>query len=98
MQDPGQTWMIVGIVVALLVVAAVVWLTKKRRTERLRTHFGPEYDRALDKFGDREKAEHDLARRERSLRQLKIRPLTPEERASFSNQWRAIQSRFVDDP
>jgi len=100
MQGLPQDWVIVGIIVAVIVVLAVIgWIySKRRRTERLRTHFGNEYEKAVTDFGDRNKAERDLTRREQQLSKLKTRPLSHAERQGFSDEWHTIQGRFVDDP
>ena len=45
--------------IAILGVAALIF-RRKRRTEALRTRFGPEYARALQEKGDRAEAEASL--------------------------------------
>lgn len=93
-----NAWIIVGIVVlAVLVVGAILW-SRRARSEHLRDHFGPEYDRAVEAKGDRAKAEADLAEREKRVKKLDIRPLEPAERREFAQRWEDVQARFVDDP
>lgn len=93
-----NAWIIVGIVVvALLVVGAIMW-SRRRHSEHLREHFGPEYDRAVEAKGGRSKAEAELADREKRVAKLDIRPLEPAERREFSARWDDVQARFVDDP
>jgi len=90
---------IIAIVVIILVVAAAVWmLVRKQRTEHLREHFGPEYDRAVRERGDHGAAEAALAARERRVEDMNLRPLAPDDRERFSASWRQIQAQFVDDP
>ena len=49
------------IAVAVIVLAIAAWLFwRSRRSEALRSHFGPEYDDAVRKFGSRPKAEDAL--------------------------------------
>jgi hypothetical protein len=95
-----QFWQIVVISVAVvLVLAAVGWLFYSRhRSQRLRTHFGPEYDRTVAEFGGRRQAESELARREQRVRNMEIRPLSPSDRQNLSAQWAECQVLFVDDP
>jgi FtsZ-interacting cell division protein ZipA len=91
-------WIIVAVViVALLVAGAILW-SRRRRSEHLREHFGPEYERAVEAKGDRAKAEADLAERQKRVEKLNIRPLEPAERREFSARWDDVQARFVDDP
>jgi hypothetical protein len=89
----------VVVIVAVLVVAAVVlFLWKQRRTQDLRERFGPEYDRAVGERGGRGRAEAELLRRERRVERLPIRPLPPDRRNLFTEQWNEQQARFVDEP
>ena len=91
-------WIIVAIVVvAIVVIGAIMW-SRRRRSEHLRDHFGPEYDRAVEAKGDRAKAEADLAERQKRVEKLDIRPLEPAERREFAARWDDVQARFVDDP
>jgi hypothetical protein len=88
-------------IVALVAVAALVagWLyAERRRRERLRTRFGPEYERTLRDAGDPRRAESILERRETRVGKYQIRPLSPEESQRFGQAWRLLQARFVDDP
>lgn len=92
--------LLVLVVLALLVVAiAAAWyMSRQRRSEALRSKFGPEYDRTVDTTGDRREAEAELETRARRVEALHIRPLDATERDGFAERWRAVQGRFVDDP
>src|SRR5262245_14232650 len=95
-----QTWQIIAICVAILVVvgAAVWFIYERNRTRRLRQRFGPEYDRRITAVGSRRQAESELARSEARADKVKIRPLNASDRATFMEDWRLCQARFVDDP
>ena len=89
------------IVIVFAVTALVIgllWFTQKRRSERLHTKFGPEYDRALTEYGDRRKAESELQSRQERIEKYEIRALTREERERFAESWKSVQARFVDEP
>jgi hypothetical protein len=90
------------IVVAVLVFAGVVALlrarSKSHRHEALQQAFGPEYDRAVAEFGDRERAERELANRKKRVDRLHLRVLSSGDRNRFASEWRVAQERFVDDP
>ncbi len=95
--DPTVLIIIAAIVVILLAIGAFIFL-RRRRTSGLRARFGPEYDRTLEKSGDRRLAEANLQAREKRVERFQIRPLAPGDRARFVESWRRVQSRFVDDP
>jgi hypothetical protein len=92
--------LVIALVVALVAVIAVAaWLyLRKRRTDELRTSFGPEYDRAVREHEDKSKAERVLEERKERVEQLHIRPLPDEDRERFAEHWRSVQAQFVDDP
>lgn len=85
------------IIIALIVVVAYL-IVQKRRTESLRSRFGPEYDRTVRESGDKARAEAALKEREKRVERLNIRPLGEEDAARFRESWRQLQARFVDDP
>jgi hypothetical protein len=94
-----STGAIIGIIIAVIVVVAVVVVASaEMRRARLRRQFGPEYDRLVEKLGSRRKADAELAERERRVRALNIHELSPQQQASYSGDWAAIQERFVDSP
>jgi hypothetical protein len=90
---------IIIIVAAIAVVAvALLWYVQKRRSDRLSSQFGPEYERALAEYGDRQKAESELQRRQKRIEGFEIRILSRDERNHFAESWKAVQARFVDEP
>lgn len=91
------TIIIIGAVLIVLIVAGLLF-SQRRRSERLRADFGPEYDRAVSETGDKRKAEAELHEREKRVEKLDLRPLDPAERQKFDAEWASVQSRFVDDP
>ena len=94
-----STLTIILIAVVIVLLAAVAWLMiARRRSQHLRSKFGPEYSRAVTELGGRAKAERELERREKRVQKLDIRPLAPAARDRFIAAWREDQARFVDDP
>ena len=88
------------ILVVLVIVAAIVaiGMMQRQKSEKLKERFGPEYDHAVDEYGDKRRAEDELVAREKRVEAFHIRPLSAGERNRFSDAWRAVQTRFVDDP
>lgn len=97
--DPTVTILIIVVVILLAAVIALgIMFAQRRRSDQLRSQFGPEYEHRLSETGDRKAVEADLqARRERRAK-LDVRPLEPQERARFRNSWESIQRGFVDNP
>jgi hypothetical protein len=94
-----STGAIIGIViVVIVVVAAVVVASGELRRARLRRQFGPEYERLAQQLGSKKKADAELAARQRRVEALGIHELSPEQQASYSGDWTAVQERFVDTP
>jgi len=93
------TVLILILMVAILVIAGLGWkLFHRQRTKKLRSQFGPEYDRTIEQYGEPEKAERDLEARQKRMEKVNIRHLTTNERERFADRWQAVQSSFVDDP
>ena len=89
---------LIGVVI-LLLLAAAVWLQmRKKESQTLEKRFGPEYDRAVEELGSRPKAEAELKARQKRVEQLHIVSLAPAEARRFGESWRILQGRFVDNP
>ena len=88
---------LIVIVVLLAVALAFLWM-RHRRSEQLRSKYGPEYARVVREEGTRKKGEAALHEREKRVAAFDIKPLPPERRAEFIEAWRKIQAQFVDDP
>jgi len=94
-----QTWIIIGLVVAIALIAVAAYLLyQKRQSHRLERRFGPEYGLAVKELGSRTKAESELKTRERRVEHLNIVPLAPAEAARFTQAWNNLQGSFVDNP
>jgi hypothetical protein len=93
-----STQIAVLVVVVIAVIAVVVVLILQNRTKKLRARFGPEYDRAVAEKGNRFKAEQELEKVEKRVKNYDIRPLTAADRDRFQQSWRTVQAKFVDDP
>jgi hypothetical protein len=95
----AQTSMIfAGIVVIALIAFAALLLYRNKQSHRLQQRFGPEYGRTVNDLGSRTKAESELKSREKRVERLNIVALAPAEAARFSQAWKALQGRFVDNP
>jgi len=95
-----STAAIVGVLVAIVVIGGAAWfvITQRRRTATLQDRYGPEYSRTVSEVGSQRRAEDELVKRQERVERLEIRPLIAEQRSLFAEQWRSIQTLFVDDP
>jgi preprotein translocase subunit Sec61beta len=98
LSDPRLIVGIVILVAIIAIVAAIFVYERRRKTAKLRQHYGSEYDRTVLEHGSAHTAEAQLAAREERVHQFKIRDLALIERDHFTNDWQSVQSRFVDHP
>src|SRR5438067_13826959 len=96
LQDLSPVRIVILAAVVLLIIGAIFFFVRKRRTEKLRQHFGPEYDRAVAEGGDRRVAEAKLEERAERVKKFNLRPLSAEDQARFTEQWDRVQAHFVD--
>jgi len=97
-QDLTPTQIAIIVAVIVLVVGAIIVFAQRRRTEKLRSRFGPEYERSVAESGDRRRAEAQLEKRAERVEKFHLRPLAAEDRSRFTEQWDRVQAHFVDAP
>ncbi len=97
MMNNDVIWL-VAVAAAVVVIAIIAYAAQRMRSRRLRSHFGPEYDQAVEGFGKRRAAERALIERARRVDKLEIRPLPLLRRDELFARWQAVQAQFVDDP
>ena len=91
--------MMIVIAALVLAIGVALWMyIQKERTQKLRSKFGPEYDKAVSERGDRGHGESELRKRADRVAKFHIQPLKVEDRSRYAEDWRREQSRFVDDP
>jgi hypothetical protein len=94
-----DTWewivLVVGIAVALLLLAALVRIRQRRA--HLQQRFGPEYQRAVADQGT-SGGEKRLSEIENERKDLEIKPLAAAARDRYLDEWRQAEARFVSDP
>ena len=97
---PVWVWIVIAAMVIVIAVVLVVATSasRRKRTERLKERFGPEYERTVSDAGEQQAAEKELVARERKRDKLDIHPLTPEAREAYAHRWRTGQTAFADKP
>jgi FtsZ-interacting cell division protein ZipA len=92
------TVIVLIIAIAAIGFAVFMWM-EREKSRKLRSRFGPEYERLVDEHrGDHRKAERILEKRQQRVDKYPLRRLTTEEAQRFASQWRQEQQNFVDDP
>jgi hypothetical protein len=95
----ARTWMILTVVAVLALIAVAAWVFyQKKQSHSLQQRFGPEYGRTVGELGSRTKAESELKAREKRVEHLNIVLLSPADAVRFSQAWKVLQGRFVDNP
>ena len=98
---PAWSWIVIAAAVVIVVAMVVIVarsVNRRKRSERLKNHFGPEYERAVGEAGDQRAGEKELVARERKRQKLDIVALAPEAHAKYAEHWRTVQTAFVDNP
>jgi hypothetical protein len=95
----AQVLLVVAVVVVLALVGAGIWAYyRTQRSRRLKSQFGPEYDRTVEQLRNRDAAEAELQQRQQRVERYRIVALSSSECSHYQESWKAVQSRFVDDP
>lgn len=96
---PDWLWVVIVVAAIVLVLAALAyWVTRRRRSGRLRSRFGDEYDREVHTTGSRRRAESRLASVSDERDRLDIHPLNAASRERYVARWQEVQGWFVDQP
>ena len=96
--DPQVLWIAGAVVAAVVIILAIAAGVRRSRSERLREHFGSEYDRTVRAAGSRSAAEEQLVSRAEEVKTLDIRPLSAAERDRYTGDWTKIEQQFVNRP
>jgi hypothetical protein len=91
-------WIVIGVAVVVVLALVVMAMATKGRRHHLQDRFGPEYRRTVEESSNRRTAERDLREREAKHDELELRPLNEASRQRYTQQWREMQSGFVDRP
>ncbi len=98
---PIWEWILIAagaVILVAVVIVAASFASSRKKTERLKQHYGREYERLVSEAGDQKAAEKELVARERRHDELDIVPLTPSALSDFTTRWHQVQTGFVDNP
>ena len=97
----NTTYIVIAVALVLVVIAGAILapiFIQRKRSERLRDHFGPEYDHTVKTLGDEKKAQVELEDRQKHVKALDIHPLSSSESQRYAAEWAGVQLKFVDEP
>ncbi len=94
----NTTEFLIMALVVVLILGLLAIYARRRRSDQLKSKFGPEYDRAVEDTGGAAKAEHALSEREKRVKSYDLKPLSAEDWRRFQDEWNRVQGLFVDDP
>ena len=86
------------VIAVLVVIAAAILYTRKERTRRLRSQFGPEYDRVVKTQGNPRRAEDELLGREKRQQPPGARVATSPATRTRSAQWQGAAFQHFVSP
>lgn len=91
---------IIIVVAVMVILGSVLGLIfyRRKRTDRFQGQYGTEYDETVKSLGDNRKAQTELEKRQKHIKTLNLRALSPEERERYLKDWAVVQSKFVDNP
>ena len=83
-------WFFIAAIVVVAVAGLIVATSagRRKRTDRLKEQYGPEYERTVAEAGEQKAAEKELVARERKRDKLDIRPLTRAALKGYADRWR----------
>jgi hypothetical protein len=87
-----------GAIVVIAVIIAAVTASRRAASARLARRFGPEYERTVRERGDRSAAEQELNARAARVKRFHIEELPAGARHRYAEEWKTVQTRFVDEP
>src|ERR1700722_8933460 len=98
---PVWEWFFIAagvVVVVTAVLLAASFVSRRNKTQRLKQHYGREYERLVSQAGNQKAAEAELTARERKREKLDVIPLTPSALSDFTTRWNQVKTAVVDTP
>ena len=87
------------VVILLIVVFGAVTLVRRSRSMPSQNRFGQEYQRAVrESGGSRGDVERELANRQERMQRMYIEELPAGAKLRYTEEWRTVQTSFVDEP
>jgi hypothetical protein len=99
----ANVYTIIIVVLVLVVLGLVLGLIFSRRqgskrSDKYTAKYGPDYDATVKSMGSQTKAQTEMDQRQKHVDSLDIRSLSLPEREKYLSEWKAVQSKFIDQP
>jgi len=96
----NTTYLIIAVVLVLVILGLILGaiFSRRQRSKRYSAKFGSEYDRQVKRAGNEKKAQTEMDERQKHVDSLNVHPLSDSEREGYLAKWKAVQTKFVDQP
>ncbi|MGA2489794.1 MAG: hypothetical protein ABSF99_06350 [Anaerolineales bacterium] len=94
------TYIIIAVVLVLVILGAILGsiFARRQRSKRYSDKYGPDYGHTVKTMGNEKKAQTEMDERQKHVETLNIRSLSLSERERYLAEWKAVQSKFIDQP
>ena len=96
----ANIYIIIIVVLVLVVLGLLLALifSRRQRSKRYTAKYGADYDHTVKTMGSQTKAQTEMDQRQKHVDSLDIRSLSLPEREKYLAEWKAVQTKFIDQP
>jgi len=93
-------YIIIAVVVILVILGVILGaiFSRRQRSKRYSDKYGSDYAHTVKTMGNEKKAQTEMDDRQKHVEALNIRSLSLSERERYLAEWKAVQSKFIDQP
>ena len=93
-------YIIISVVVILVILGVILGaiFSRRQRSKRYSDKYGSDYAHTVKTMGNEKKAQTEMDDRQKHVETLNIRSLSLSERERYLAEWKAVQSKFIDQP
>jgi len=93
-------YIIIAVVVILVILGVILGaiFSRRQRSKRYSDKYGSDYAHTVKTMGNEKKAQTEMDDRQKHVEALNIRSLSLSERERYLAEWKAVQTKFIDQP
>ena len=93
-------YIIIAVVVILVILGVILGaiFSRRQRSKQYSDKYGSDYAHTVKTMGNEKKAQTEMDERQKHVETLNIRSLSLSERERYLAEWKAVQSKFIDQP